>query len=454
MPATTSKTKTATKPYDRPAGKSKGAAPAQPKQSSRKGKKAWRKNVDITAVEAGLEAARAEERLTGGTVETRSNDALFTIDTEGDVAMTQQVRRKREKKPLRSLAVLQERSAVPSLTSRAKAPAAPKNISSTEKKRLRRTALKAEAEGHGTAASSMKATDTANLHDAWVAEKVVGLPGGWGDEGVVKIKPKAPETLTRQREIRREVDATQLDAELPRAGVSYNPSAPAHAALLEEAIAEEMGLLAAEERVGAEVAARGGVVEARRGVDDFGDNMVGGMRIGRGDGDDEEDDEEESSDEEDGYKPKETKRKTQAQRNKAARAKALLLAERDEAIRRRMERHVGAARSMSKSVAARQREVEASTQQRRAAAKARERVGYTGGEKIGKHRVQKGAVAVQLGEDLAESLRQVKPEGNLFKDRFQSLQRRALIEPRVPQLPKRRKIKVKEYEKFAWKRFE
>lgn len=84
MPATTSKTKTAAKPYDRPS--KKGAAPAQPKQTSRKGKKAWRKNVDITAEEAALEAARAEERLTGGKVETRSNDALFTIDTEGDVA--------------------------------------------------------------------------------------------------------------------------------------------------------------------------------------------------------------------------------------------------------------------------------------------------------------------------------------------------------------------------------
>ncbi|GMK58751.1 hypothetical protein CspeluHIS016_0601930 [Cutaneotrichosporon spelunceum] len=451
MPATTSKTKAAAKPYDRPAGKSKGAAPAQPKQTSRKGKKAWRKNVDITAEEAALEAARAEERLTGGKVETRSNDALFTIDTEGDVAMTQQVRRKREKKPLRSLAVLHERSAVPSLTSRAKPAAAPKKVSSAEKKRLRRTALKAEA--NGTAALSMKATDTASLHDPWVAEKVAGLPGGWGDEGVVKIKPKAPETLTRQRELRRTVDATQLDAELPRAGVSYNPSAPAHAALLEEAIAEEMGILAAEERVDAEVAARGGVVEAMRGVDDFGEDMVGGMRIGRGDAEDEDEDES-SEEEEEGSKPKQTKRKTQAQRNKAARAKAALLAEREEAVRRRMERHVGAARAMSKSVARKQRETEEKAMQRRAAATARERLGFAGGEKIGKHRVQKSAVAVQLGEDLAESLRQVKPEGNLFKDRFQSLQRRALIEPRVPQLPKRRKIKVKEYEKFAWKRFE
>jgi nucleolar protein 53 len=316
--------------------------------------------------------------------------------------VTQQLRRKREKKPLRSLAVLHERSAVPSLTSRAKPAAEPKKISSAEKKRLRRTALKAESDG--TAAASMKATDTASLRDPWAAEKKLSLPGGWGDEGVVKVQPKTPETLARQRDLRRAVDAAQLAAELPRAGVSYNPSAPAHAALLEEAIAEEMGLLAAEEREEADIAARGSVVQNRT-TDDFADDMVGGMRIGRGDGVEEDS---ESEGEEEGFKPKPTKRKTQAQRNKAARAKALLLAEREEAQRRKMERHVGAARAMSKSVAARAREVEQAAQQRRAAAAARERLGYAGGEKVGKHRVQKGAVAVQLGEDLAESLRQVK----------------------------------------------
>lgn len=94
MPATTSsRTKTEAKPYDRPAkgkGKAKASEPAgtgapSSKQASRKGKKAWRKNVDITAEEAALEAARAEERLTGGKVESRSNESLFTIDTEGDV---------------------------------------------------------------------------------------------------------------------------------------------------------------------------------------------------------------------------------------------------------------------------------------------------------------------------------------------------------------------------------
>lgn len=39
-------------------------APQQHKQPSRKGKKAWRKNVDVSAVEEGLEVVR-EEIITG-----------------------------------------------------------------------------------------------------------------------------------------------------------------------------------------------------------------------------------------------------------------------------------------------------------------------------------------------------------------------------------------------------
>lgn len=36
------------------------AAPQQYKQTSRKGKKAWRKNVDVTEVQEGLEEMRDE----------------------------------------------------------------------------------------------------------------------------------------------------------------------------------------------------------------------------------------------------------------------------------------------------------------------------------------------------------------------------------------------------------
>lgn len=40
-------------------------APSQRSQTTRKGKKAWRKNVNIDDVEEVLEGQRAEERVTG-----------------------------------------------------------------------------------------------------------------------------------------------------------------------------------------------------------------------------------------------------------------------------------------------------------------------------------------------------------------------------------------------------
>jgi hypothetical protein len=46
-------------------GKMALGAPSQPNQGTRKGKRAWRKNVDIGDVEEGLEELRAEERATG-----------------------------------------------------------------------------------------------------------------------------------------------------------------------------------------------------------------------------------------------------------------------------------------------------------------------------------------------------------------------------------------------------
>jgi nucleolar protein 53 len=40
-------------------------APSQKYQPTRKGKKAWRKNVDIADIEQGIEGLREEERVTG-----------------------------------------------------------------------------------------------------------------------------------------------------------------------------------------------------------------------------------------------------------------------------------------------------------------------------------------------------------------------------------------------------
>lgn len=54
-------------------------APAQHNQSTRKGKKAWRKNVDIEDVEDRLEGIRDEERLFGCVISSRRKHESFNL---------------------------------------------------------------------------------------------------------------------------------------------------------------------------------------------------------------------------------------------------------------------------------------------------------------------------------------------------------------------------------------
>lgn len=479
MPSTSktaaSKAKTsakAAKPYDRPAkgkGKAKASkledigAPAQLSQTSRKGKKAWRKNVDVRAEEQALEVQRAEERLTGGQYSKKTDGALFTIDTTGDVEgklilacsqLTAVRRRQRAKKPLRSLAVLNEKSAMPSLTARAVAAKKKPDVTAKEKARIHKIARRTVDD---RTSADVRKTDLSELRDAWSAEddeEAAALPeDGFGIEGMVKPRVKVPQTIEEQRQQRLAIAAAQLAADLPVAGVSYNPAVEAHTKLIEAAAEEERKRLAAEAREAERLRLLGEVVASRRAVDaELSETHVDGMTVGRGDGVDSDEDEDDE-DAEPALVKKPTKRKTQAQRNKAKRAKEAAQAQKDEARRRKLERAIPGAKSLGKTVEARQKAIDEAKRLRKLAKEKRERAGYAGGEKVGKFRVPEQAVPVQLGEDLAESLRQVKPEGNLFKDRFLALQRRALVEPRVPHLPKKRTLKVKEYEKHAYKRF-
>ncbi|KAK8844750.1 hypothetical protein IAR55_006600 [Kwoniella newhampshirensis] len=481
--STTSKSAatSSTKPYDRPSaastksnkGKGKAltstrttelGAPSTLGQASRKGKKAWRKNIDIRDEEEALEQGREEERATGGRVAAKSNDQLFTVDTVGDVEVAK--RAKRAHKPLRSLAVLSERSAVPSFTARPTAPATSfdknknkSHITSAEKERLRRIARRTTAHSDGTGQTSASITrhDPSSVQDVWTestgSDQVEGLAkGGYGEETIVKRKVKTPVTIKRQREIylENQVKAGQA-LEIPEAGLSYNPSAESHAKLMQQAVEEEMEVLKREAELEEHVKKLGGVIEARKNdktVSEFAAGMLVGVGETTGDSDSEDDDNEAST-----AIKKPSKRKTQAQRNKALKQKAIEEALKAEKEKRKLANSVSSVAAFKKDVERRAKELKEKEEAAKLAKKEKERQLKKGGEKIGKYRVVKNRVEVQLGEDLAESLRQVKPEGNLFKDRFLALQKRALVEPRVPVLPKRTN-RTKEYEKHSYKRFQ
>ncbi|KAG5732943.1 hypothetical protein E4T56_gene7416, partial [Termitomyces sp. T112] len=82
--AKASSTKVAGPSTSKKSSKVTSGAPSQLNQSSRKGKRAWRKNIDIQDVEHGMEEMRAEERVTGKTLQATRDQDLFQIDVQGD----------------------------------------------------------------------------------------------------------------------------------------------------------------------------------------------------------------------------------------------------------------------------------------------------------------------------------------------------------------------------------
>ncbi|EDM08347.1 glioma tumor suppressor candidate region gene 2, isoform CRA_a [Rattus norvegicus] len=70
--------------------------------------------------------------------------------------------------------------------------------------------------------------------------------------------------------------------------------------------------------------------------------------------------------------------------------------------------------------------------------------------RLGRLKYQAPDIDVQLSSELSDSLRKLKPEGNILRDRFKSFQKRNMIEPRE-RAKFKRKYKVKLVEKRAFR---
>lgn len=96
------------------------------------------------------------------------------------------------------------------------------------------------------------------------------------------------------------------------------------------------------------------------------------------------------------------------------------------------------------------RQQEAKTKARQLNRKAKQEAQKAQPRRLGKLKFQAQDMEVQLSDELAGSLRRLKPEGSVLKDRFKSLQKRNLIEPRERAKFKRRH-KLKYVEKRAFR---
>ena len=423
--------------------------PAQYRQASRKGKKAWRKNIDLSATEAALEDLREQERAEGVPAHKRSNAELFMEDRSGQE--TTLARQAREKRKLKSQEILAHRSAVPAMQQKARssfqlpddstaAKAAAAGLPPKFKKRLRMLASRPHegVEGEterGRAGRLQSDAVLAEKHDLW-GEAPKTRQNDW-------IAPAAKEPVHRPRSMQHEPYAAARSmpaVSVPHPGTSYNPDFDSHEALVQTAY-EKAKAAELDEQQAQELHAKWkGVTQ---GVPLPLDLPLDVPEEGG-------EDDEEVQDE--GAAPKMPARKTAAQRRREARAKEQYTL----AQQRRKERRIqGMISELPNQMKQAKRDAQTRAdlvQQRRQQKEERLRSQGIAGTRIGTHAVPSQRVDVQTGDELSDSLRRLRPEGNLFWDRFQSLQARGLAEARKPVLPMRQRRKLKTYDRHSFKR--
>ncbi|KAJ9208758.1 hypothetical protein DTO166G4_9242 [Paecilomyces variotii] len=421
-------------------------APHQYKQPSRKGKKAWRKNVDVSEVQEGLRALR-EEEIKGGVVAEKPSEELFTIDTTG----SEEIRKAylKHHKTLKSDEIIAQRSAIPAVDSRKRANSKvtdgviePKTkrhksdyVSRKEWLRLKQVAR----EGNPDA---KKEGD--EIYDPWADTEETTAYEDPKFDFLEKPKSKVAPPTIKKAPISLTANGKPVPAvKKPDAGVSYNPSF------------EDWDRLLAEEGQRAVEAEKKRLEDEQRWQE---------RQRKRAEAEAQGDDGEVKSDDESAWegfeseyeKPewlnkKRPERKTQSQRNKIKRRKE---AERKAKWEEQMKKRQQQAEQV-KSIA---KKVEEEEEERR---KRQERGGDSSDEgddtklrrrPLGKNPVPEKPVEVVLPDELQESLRLLKPEGNLLDDRFRNLIVNGKLESRKP-VTQPKKAKRKTTEKWTYKDF-
>ncbi|RKF64926.1 Ribosome biogenesis protein NOP53 [Erysiphe neolycopersici] len=423
--------------------------PKQYSQKSRKGKRAWRKNIDSTEIQNGLEELR-EELIQGGVITEKKSEDLFTIDKHGDVSIPKKLNIK-VSKALKATEIISQRSSLPAVTIRKRSSEKTSN-GIIEPKRQRTsyvshkevTRLKSIAAGHPT--KQVLNINEAN-YDVWNASS---------DEDTTHLSPQfsflekqkkknAPKTL-KKTPISLSASGKKVPAVgKPTGAYSYNPSAIEYTERLQalgqrEVEAEENRLRAAEaERMllaaAAKSAAEAEIIEARADLSEWEeDSAWEGF---------------ESGIEDNKLTAKRPERKTQAQRNKIKRRKEEeRKAKMEYAIKKKNEQVAQAiklAKELDKKKKNQELEVVSSDDSLSDSFETRRR-------KLGNIKLPEKNLEIVLPDELQDSLRLLKPEGNLLKERYRSLLERGKVECRKP-ISFARKPKQKVTEKWTHKDF-
>lgn len=240
--------------------------------------------------------------------------------------------------------------------------------------------------------------------------------------------------------------------------MSYNPAHPHHQALLASALENYTAAEIRDEFGQATKDALDAVRERSKGKDTW---ELYEAEVGSGEDTDEEDRDQEG-DSEEVLKKKASKRKTRAQRNRAAAHK---LAEQELAERKAMKARIQSVELTKQLTRAAREKTDLSLADKAAALRLQKaRLAQTGLTRMrsGPTRVPEANVHFQLGEELADNLRTLEPEGNLWREWVGSGMRRGKVPMERSNVNKKggkfgrgkdKGSKTRERETYAYKNF-
>lgn len=389
--------------------------PKTTQQRSRKGKKSWRKNIDIDDVEKGLEEAKNRQRLLGD-----DNDD-FIIDTEGDVSIGG-----KSGKKLKSTEILSNKSKVKPL-------AVERNnrkiqgVNKHEVHRLMKLSGKVNGESKLKTRVDKDGLFRAKNEDLWGEEPVDNTPEillTKSSSGLTKAK-YAPKTMKTDA-IRLSEQEKQVDA-----GKSYNPSLASWKALINKEYTTEnekelkrQELLDHQQRIKYLIA----------NLDENEEESSGDEQI------DEVEEEAEQDFKLSINKPTQVKIKTKSKRNREAKHKQRTELEQKLKELKNQIKELAKLDEYNELAAAKQEAKESTTSKSKKT------------KKLFKYDSITRPLEVKLSDELTNNLKNLKPEGNLFYDSMINLQENGLIETRVP-VAKRRRYTPKITEKWTYKDF-
>ncbi|CAL8349905.1 unnamed protein product [Lota lota] len=415
------------------------------KRVNKNKKKNWNKHIDVNDVEDFLEDIRLQERTTGGLISDKTDESLFFLDAGDKKAATQTEKtgKRKASRPLKVDQILTNHSLVP----------VPKDILAYQvpnAKKLRSVAKKAEqlaaigkvpkkhrppskvARTTKTTATDAPNNPTRDFYDIWGQESE--LSKETRDPWYLRQTGKAP---VKRREKWNEKSSLLPAVEVIAPGGSYNPDFFSHQALLLKAHEVEVKKEKEENKILKQLAYD---KDDRATEETVFQEQVEGL---------EEEDEEDDHDVDDGCTLgilNLVEKKTEKQRKRERLLK--IKEQRRLASRYKTGQQQQLFQLRSIKVSLRQREQR--TKQRQIQRRANQEAEKYRPRRLGKLKFMAQDLEVQLTNELTGSLRTLKPEGSVLKDRFKSLQKRNLIEPRERAKFKRR-LKVKYVEKRSFR---